>query len=799
MRVWFDDVRHASRLLSRSPGFSVVAVLTLALGIGANTALFSLVEGLYLRFLPFPHAERLVMIQSVHGSSGDAGVGSDNFAEWQARNTVFENIALAAFAQGNFSGRDFGEPERITGAAVSAEFFPLLGVQTQLGRWSWPEEQKPGHDNVLVLSHALWQRRFGGRPDIIGRSVVLDSRVCTIVGVMPAAFRFNEAHRSEYWVPLVRQDSGRAIHMYRAYARLKPGVMVAQAQAQMSAIARQQELNYQENVGWTVRVVAIRAMLLQVGPLAIFFAVVAVVLLIACANVANLLLARAAGRGRETGVRLALGATRFRVIRLQLTESLLIAAAGTACGMLLAFWMIDYFAAVAPDWLELRSVVVMDGGVFFFCAAVAVMAGLLTGIAPALQSSRTDIGACMKDNGGGSAGMRVSHSLNILVVCQIALCTVLLVAAGLLARSFLRLLRVDPGVRTGDVISFRMELPAAKYPRDEQIAGFYRDLVERVGRLPGVVSAGAADAIPLGGAESSGNIEIEGVPRPRDWTEMSAAWREVTPGYFTSIGIPLLRGRDFSAADRPGSLPVIIVNEKLVRAWFNGRDPIGSRIRLGWGNTSPWQTIVGVVGNVHHHAMDMPPEAETYTPHAQSPSSWMFLVVRTAVPPASIVSAVRRQIGALDRDLAVSDVQTMSEAVSESLGLQRQMATVVSVSGVMALFMAALGLGGVMWRRVAQRTREIGIRTALGADRGDIVRMVVVRGSVLTMAGLVLGLSGAFVAAKGLSSILFGVSAHDPAVFAGVAALLLTVSLATSYGPARRAARVDPLVALRHE
>jgi putative ABC transport system permease protein len=798
MRVWFDDVRYASRLLSRSPGFSVVAVLTLALGIGANTAVFSLVEGLYLRFLPFPHAERLVMIQAVHGSSGDGGVGSDNFDEWRAGNTVFETMALTQFAQGNFSGPDFGEPERITGAAVSAEFFPLLGVQPELGRWFQPEEQKPGHDNVLILSHTLWQRRFAGRTDIIGRTAVLDGRVCSVAGVMPAAFRFNEGHRSEYWTPLVRQDSGRAIHMYSAYARLKPGVTVDQAQARMSAIARRQELDYADNLGWTVRVVGMRAMLLQVGPLAIFFGVVAVVLLIACANVANLLLARAAGRDRETTVRLALGATRFRLIRLQLAESLLIAAGGTACGMLFAFWVIDYFAAVAPDWLELRSVVVLDAGVFVFCGAVAALAGLLTGVVPAWQSSRTDIGASMRDEGGGmSAGTGVSRSLNVLVVCQIALCTVLLVAAGLLSRSFLRLLRVDPGVRTSDVVSFRMELPGAKYPRGAQIAGFYRDLVEKVGHLPGVISAGAADAIPLAGVESSGDIEIEGVPRPRDWTDMSAAYREVTPGYFRTLGIPLLRGRDFTAADRPGSQPVIIVNEKLVESWFNGREPIGSRIRLG--RDGPWQTIVGVVGNVLHAGMDKPPEAETYTPHSQSPSAEMFLVVRTAVPPASVVSAVRRQIGALDRDLPVSQVQTMSEAVSESLGLQRQMATVVSFSGMMALFMAALGLGGVMWRRVAQRTREIGIRAALGADRADLVRMIVMRGLVLTTTGLALGLGGAFAAAAGLSSFLFGVSPRDTTVFAGVAILLLLVSLATSYGPARRASRVDPLVALRHE
>jgi putative ABC transport system permease protein len=795
------DLRHAVRALGRSPGVVLVVVLTLGLGIGANTAIFSVANALLLRLLPVPAVDQVVALDAMHdGEPG--GVGPDDFDDWQTSATVFQRMAYTGFAQAVLTGQGFpgfAEPERLTGATVSAGFFELLGVRPALGRWFLPDEQEPARSDVVILSDELWRHRFGAREDIVGRTLELDGSGYAVVGVMPAGFRFNEGRPVQYWVPVAQEASGRGVHQYSAYARLKPGVTLASARLQMHAIAeRLQRLYPATNAGWDVAVTPLRDELLGgLRPaILIFFAAVGVVLLIACVNVASLLLARSVARRRELTVRRALGASRLAIAGLLLAESLLLAVVAAVVGLVLAVWGVRLAATLAPAWLDLGSIAYVDDHVLGFATALALLTGLLTGLVPAWQASRAELSEQLRQTGAAGRGVRHSRTLAGLVVAEVALATVLLVSVGLLLRSFVRVLDVDLGFRDRNVLTVRLQLPVDRYPGDAEWAAFYQRLLRRVRSLPGVVSAGAVDAIPLGGRYSGGPIDIQGRAPPREPSLQQAAYREATPGYFRTLGIPLLAGRLLEDRDRAGSDRVVLVNQALARRYFP-TGALGGRVRPA-GDTI-WCTVVGVVGDVRHDSPERAEGPALYFPQAQMPASHMFLAVHTSVPAASLGAAVRGEIRALDPALVPLQVRTMAQAVSSALGPRREILALMAFFAAVALGLAALGLGGVMWYGVTQRTREIGVRLALGAEPGHVLLLVVRRGLGLTLAGLALGLIAALAFSRLLASLLYGVGARDAIVFVAAPVVIAAAALVANYMPARRAAAVDPVVALRSE
>jgi putative ABC transport system permease protein len=802
MNLLIQDLRHALRAIAKSPVITVVAVLTLALGIGATTAIFSITDALLRRLLPFPHTERLVVLDAMHdGRSG--GVGPADFSDWRAESTAFQEMAYTGFTQALLApaGRSgFAEPVRVTGAVVSDGFFPLWQVKPALGRWLQPGDQETG-TQVVILSHELWRSALGGRADIAGSTIDLDGRSYTVVGVMPASFRFNEGYVAQYWVPVGHEASGRAVHQYSAYARLRPGVALASARVQMDGIAERLAHAYPEtNTGWSVAMTPLRDEFLgDLRPAIVLLLTAAgVVLLIACANVASLLVARATGRSQELIVRQAIGASRLAIARLLVGESLLLALTAAVLGLVLAVGGVKIAASFAPAWLDLASIAQVDRSVFAFTTGLALAVGVATGLVPALLASGARLSEQLKQGTlRAGTGVRHSRTLAALVAAEFALATVLVIAAGLLLRSFVRVLDVPLGFRAEHVLTVRLQLPATRYPDGEQRAAFYRDLLERVRGLPRVISAGAVDAIPLGGQYSGGPIEIAGQSAPPDRSLLQAAYREATPDYFETLGIALLQGRAFTGEDREGSEPVAVVNRQLARQFFPRGNVVGKRIRLA-GDTA-WSTIVGVVGDVRHSAIEQAEGAAVYFPHAQVPASHMFLAVRTSVPALGLAPLVQAAIRTLDPRLVPLQVRTMQQAVSEATGSRRHLLILIGVLGAVALGLAALGLGGVMWYQVAQRTREIGVRVALGAQRTEVVALVLRRGLALAFVGLGVGLAAALGLTRALASQLYGVGVRDPLVFLTVPLLLTAVGVVAELAPARRAASVDPLVALQAE
>jgi predicted permease len=626
----------------------------------------------------------------------------------------------------------------------------------------------------------------------------LDGRSYEVVGVMPASFRFNEDRLSEYWIPLAHFASGRYAHQYQAYGRLRPGVSVDVAQAQMTAIARQIEAEHPDtNAGWGVRVTGLRDALRRAfGPvLLLFWVTVAVVFLVACANVANLLIARGASRGREIAVRRALGATRWRVVRLLVLESLLLSLAAGACGLLVVRWSIDLAVAAAPDSLDLRSVLHVDGNVLLFAFALSLLTGLLAGLAPAMQTIRADVRAWLAQAGGATgSSARAGGSASAFVVAQVALAVLLVVPAGLLTKDLVRLLDVDLGFRTEDVLTARLHLPTSRYRDPQHRANLRQNLLDRIRVLPGVRSVGAGWAMPLGDVFSGGAIEIEGQPRPADWTRMEAQYNAVSTDYFRTLGISLLAGREFTEDDREGSEPVVIVNDVFRHRYLVGVEPIGQRIRSG----SESMSIVGVVGDVRHQGPERPAGPRIYRPLSQGGDAISYLVVRTAGPPAALSGALRAAVRSVDRALPI-EIRTMEEALSAAVSQRRHIMAVVTFFSLVALAISAVGLAGLLWRSVTLRTREIGIRMALGARPGQVVGGVLSRSAVLVVVGLAVGLAAAVGLARLLGSLLVGVSPHDLSVLVAAALLVAIVSALASWVPARRAAGIHPGEALRHE
>ncbi len=800
-----QDLRYGARKLRKSPGFTLVAVMTLALGIGANTAIFSVVNAVLLRPLPFDQPEQLVRVFGTNArrSSFSRPHSYPNFSDLRGQNQTFETMVAYSGASAALSGDE--APEQITGVTASGEIFRLLRVKPLLGRLLGPEDERPGGPAAVVISHGLWQRRFGSDPGVVGRVIKLDGREREVVGVTPADFSFEfVTGAADFWTAINPAESlyqQRGAIFLEAIGRMKPGVTVEQARADLGVVASRLEQQYQEsNAGIGVRLAAAQEELVgDVRPtLLVLLGAVGFVLLIACANVANLLLARSAGRHREIAVRRALGAWRGRIVRQLLTESLLLAIAGGVLGLLFAVWGVKLLSAFVPENVPRFDETSIDLRVLAFTLAASVLTGLLFGIAPALQSSGFDLNEALKEGGrGGSDGRGRTRVRGLLIVSEVALSLVLLISAGLLIKSFVKLRNTDPGFDPSNTLTASLSLAPVRYDTDEKIADFYQRLVERVRALPGVLTVGAVNPLPLSENDYAFSFSIIGQPPPPPGQRQSAAARFVSPDYFKAQGVPVRAGRVFNEADKAGAPNVIVVNEAFARRHLAGVDPLGQRLRLGINGIEG--EVVGLVGDVRGTSLATPAEPEYYVPASVINFNDLTLVVRTANDPASLAPALRQVVSEMDKDLPLYDVRTMESLVARSVARQRFSMTLVGVFAVLAMLLSAVGIFSVMSSLVAQRTHEIGIRMALGAQARDILSMVIRQGVGLTLVGVAVGLGASFALTRLMSGLLYEVSATDPFVYGGITALLAAVALLACYVPARRATKVDPLIALRYE
>jgi putative ABC transport system permease protein len=807
VQFFWQDLRYGFRTLLRNPGFCAVAILALALGIGPNTAIFTMVNAVLLKPLPVPEPNRVVMIWGTLLKSGfdQMPVSAADYLEWKKQAHSFDQMS-AAFAIPEFglnvSGA--GDPERVSAALASKEFLPALGIKPIVGRNFLPEEDRPGGPPAVLISHALWQRRFHSDPAAIGRNLTVDGIPRTVVGVVP--HELGEMVAADLWLPTAINPNNpeRQNHQFGIVARLKPSVTVAEARAEMAVIARRLESAYPAtNTGWGVTLFPMAEMFTgRIRPvLLILLGAVGLLLLIACANLANLLLARAATREKEIAIRGALGAGRLRLIRQLLTESLVLALAGGALGLVLAAWGVRLLRSVVPDMFPMLQHMSVDVPVLAFTFGISILTGLLFGLVPAWRSSHTDLNTTLKEAAGRSESAGGSHRIrSFLLAGEVALAVLLSVSAGLLLRSFVRVTEVNPGVRTANILTMNLSLPEVKYDTPQKRATFYKDLIERVDTLPGVRSAGAVVFLPLRVSILSFRIwvnsfTIEGRPPVPQDKQPLADYRPATPGYFNTMGIALRQGRLFDQHDDLDAKRVVLVNEAMVRKHFPDENPLGQRIVMG----KPME-IVGVVADAKLYGLDAPVEPAVYVPHAQhSGDSSMAVVVRTEGDPTVVAAAVRREILKLDPEQPISNVRSMEQVLSDSLMLRRVAMLLLTVFASLALTLATVGIYGLTAYSVSRRTHEIGLRVALGASQSQILRMVVGRGLVTSLIGAAIGVAAAFELTRGLSGMLYGVTATDPPVFAGVPLLLIAVSVLASYVPARKATRIDPLVALRYE
>jgi putative ABC transport system permease protein len=790
-------------MLRKSPGLTSVAVLSLALGIGAISTIFSFVNGIMLRPLPYPGSERLVLLDETALKRGitSMGVSFPNFLDWREQTQTLEDIAC--YQSGGFAIAGGAEPEQIRGEFITHGLFEILGVLPIQGRTFTADEDQPDHDQVVILSYGLWQRRFGSDPRVIGQTVLLNNRSRTVIGVMPKGFQFPEV--AELWAPLALTPKlwTRNDHGLQAIARLKPGVTIEQAQTEISQIASNiEQQNPVTNEGMSVGLTSLRAGLVgdYKKALLILLGVVGFVLLIACVNVANLLLARATARQKEIAIRAALGANRRRIFRQLLTESLLLGLISGVIGLVLALWGMDLLLAAIPIDIPFWMKFDLDGRVLGFTALCSLLTGFVFGTMPALEASNPDLNETLKEGGRGSGGGARHRLRSALVVAEIALSLVLLVGAGLMMRSFMSLQHVDAGLNPNGVLTMNVALPGAKYRPPEKRLAFFQQLLERVRAVPGVESAGAVSDLPLSGDSWGRSLTVEGRPVVSVGEAPMINHCVISPNYFGAMGIPILSGRDFSETDTKESPKVTIIDERLAREYWPDADPLGKRIRFGppEGN-EPWHTIVGVVREVRHARLDASTRMSVYLTFPQMTIGGMSLAIRTAGRPENLIAAVRNQVRELDPDLPVTRIMLMTEVISRSVWQPRLYTALFGVFAVVALILATVGIYGVMSYSVTQRSREIGLRMALGAQRQDVLRLVVGQGIVLAAIGVGVGLVTAIAMTRLMSSLLFGVTATDPITFAAVSVLLTGVALGACFIPARRAAKVDPMVALRYE
>lgn len=820
MDTLFKDIRSGLRGLLKHPGFTLVAVITLALGIGANSAIFTVVNAVLLRPLPFAAPEQLVFIWQTHPFGKRIGIdqlpaSNADFLDWQDQSNLFEGMSMVDSWGGNLTGGD--TPEHVDGAKVSVNLFSLLRAQPMLGRDFNLEQAKPGNERVVILSRTLWQRRFGSDPNVVGRQIQIDGQPFTVQGVMGPDFVFPKDvglpnyfsfAKTEMWLPIAltnEQRANRGSHHIAVVARLKPGATLEQAQSQLAGIARHvEEQNPEQSKDWGTSVNLVHEQVVGASRKAILILLGAVgfVLLIACANVANLLLARSTSRQKEIAIRTALGAGRARIVRQLLTESLLLSLAGGAVGVLLASWGVRLLLVFSSDRLPRVAEINVDNRVLWFTLAVSLLTGLLFGLVPALQVSKTDLNESLKESGRSAMGGRHrQRARNLLVVSEVALSLVLLVGAGLLAKSFMRLQSVNAGFTPNHLLTATLELPRAKYEDHALQAQFFKQVVERAGGLPGVEAVAAVSHLPLSGKEELEGFSVEGRTDPIEAAlAQTADFRVITPDYFRAMRIPLLKGRFFNDQDRATTTYSAIIDESFARRFFPGEDPLGKRIdedgsRSGRG----FAVIVGVVGGVKHTDVKAEARPMMYVPAEQSPWESMTLVVRSSGDPAALAAALREQVSAVDNDQPLSEITTMEQLFAKAVAPQRFNLMLVGLFAALALTLATVGVYGVIAYSVTQRAQEMGVRLALGASSRDILRLIIGQAMRTSLLGVGLGLVAAVGLTRVMTSLLFEVSATDPVVFVGLAVLLIAVTLVASYIPARRATKVDPLVALRYE
>ena len=828
METFWQDARQAVRMLVRNPGFAVIAVLALALGIGPNTAIFSVVNTLLLTPPPYQDPDTIVSIsqtRDIAGAMQKTSISTDDFQNWRSATKTLEQMAMYSPDTATLTG--LSEPVRLTGERVSPALFPLLRVKPLLGRVLQPDEEKAGKDRVVLLSYPAWVNRFGQDRDVVNKFIKLDGNDYAVVGVMPPGFEFPNK-QAEYWVPLVldqpqQEGNVRRVMMMPAIARLRPGVTAAQAQAEGTAILQRVQVSgvtllqkgtHPPEKGLQLGGGAVQLTTLQeqsirpVRPaLLVLMAAVGLVLLVACANVANLLLSRAVDRQKEISIRASLGAGRWRIVRQMLTESVILSLLGGAVGLLLGFWGIMLLPKLSPGNIPHLEDVRIDGRALGFSLVLSLLTGLLFGLAPALKSARGDLMQLLKEGEAqASAGLHLfgrNKMRSLLVVGEFALALILLVGGGLLANSFIRLIQQDPGYKAEGVLTLQVSLPRARYPQPDLQLAFFDQLLDGVRRLPGVQSAGTTNLMPMSSAMIRMTFQIPGGPQSTDpASQPVAGLRLISPGFLQAMAIRLINGRDFTNQDRENTSPVVIINESMVRRYFSGANPVGRQI-----NIAGPREIVGVVADVRPQGLDSEPQPELYMPHRQfarmlmlgGPMAAMNVVLRTGGDPLALVPSVRARAAALDSQLPIFNISTLKQKVSNSVAQPRFYAALLGLFAGLALLLAAAGIYGVFSYNVAQCTREIGIRMALGAQRSNLLVLILRQGILLSAFGIALGLVGAWAASRFLSGLLFGIRTTDPATYLAAALLMAVIAIGATYVPARRATSIDPVVALRRE
>ena len=797
------DLRYGFRSLAKHPGFTAIAVIMLALSIAATTAIFSVVNSVLLRPLGFPEPERLMVINEVNPQQGPEPFEL-SYLSWldlRQRNKSFEEIAGVTFSSSVLTVN--GEPSRIQALGVSANLFPMLRAHAAQGRTFLAEDEKPGANRVVVVSDRFWRRHFANQ-SLNGQGINLDNHGFAVVGVMPAGFQFPD-DRMDLWLPFgpdsaERYFQNRAVHFVFGLGRLKPGISQPEAARELGTIfSGIQQEHANEDPGHVVTITPLHERITgNLKPaLYVLLAAVLFLLLIGCANVANLQLARTAARGREMAIRVALGASRWRVIRQSLVESVLLSLIGGGIGFLLATWTVTWLLLYLPEGFPRASEIGVNAAVFGFTFSVSVLTGIIFGLMPAIQAARTNVNEGLKTGGKGSlsSGSRLRR---VLVVGEVALSLMLFVGAGLLIKSFWLLTNVNPGFQADHLLTLHVSLPEEKYSQDAQVVEFFRNVPERLSTLPGVKAVSAVNRLPISGGDPHGELTIEGQTFAAGESP-GVSYRRILPNYFRAMGIPLLQGREFDDRDTGGKPDVVIINQKMRDRYWPDGDAIGKRIKIGPPENEPWVTIVGVVGNVNHTGLDAEPDFATYEPHAKRPWSEMTLLVRTAGDPNSLAAPVQRELKNAEKEILIEDVVTMNRRLDLSVAPQRLNVVLLATFAFVALMLAAVGIYGVMAHSVAQRTPEIGLRMALGAQLRDVLKMVLRSGMSLALIGIAIGLAGAFFLTRLMRTLLFGVTPTDAVTFASVAAILFLVAFLACYIPARRATRVDPLVALRYE